>query len=170
MKNTIIVVGVLVMMIFACSPALPEDQHPTLQTTEPGPVLPPPPKPGEMIQRLKEMIAQHHGQNSETMRQCRIVMRSAIYLDSPSAILGQKESLGLTDDQAQKLNDIENEARRKAKTVLTKEQIKKLGIVPDKAVAVTGACLGGVMSNVEQMLQNLISGQGAGSPSQPKAQ
>ncbi len=142
MKRTI-VVGVLVAMVCTCLPVDSADQQPMRQTTEPGPLMPPPPRPRELLQRMREMMAQRPGQDSETMRQCQMVMRTAIFLDSPSAILGQKESLGLTPDQAQKLHDIENEARQKAKSVLTEEQTKKLGVVPDKPVAVMGACVGG---------------------------
>jgi surfactin synthase thioesterase subunit len=66
------------------------------------------------------------------------------------------------------LHDIENQARQKAKSVLTQEQTNRLGVVPDKPVAVMGACAGGVMSNVEQMLQKLMSGQGAAPQTGPK--
>ncbi len=55
-----------------------------------------------------------------------------------------------------KLRDIENEARQKAKTVLTEEQIKKIGEVPDKPMSMTEMCetmYAKVMPSMEKMTE-----------------
>jgi len=70
--------------------------------------------------------------NSEMMRRCRVMKNMPIFLDSPCAIYGQAQGLGLSEDQKKKLIEIANQARRQALAVLTAEQRKKLGDVPDK--------------------------------------
>ena len=98
-----------------------------------------PMNPQTMIQRMMGMMDQA-GFDARMMRRCMTMMRNPVFLDSPSAIIAQAESLGLSDEQLKKLRDIENEARQKAKTVLTKEQIKKMGEVPDKPMPMTEMC------------------------------
>ena len=61
-----------------------------------------------------------------------------------------------------KLLDIENEARQKAKTVLTEEQIKKMGEVPGKPMAMMEMCqqmCGKMMPMMQKMMSGSSSGQ-----------
>lgn len=81
-----------------------------------------------------------------------------IFLDSPAAILGQKEALGLSNEQVTKLLVIEKEARQKAKAVLTPEQTKKLGDVPDTPMAMVEMCQQ-MSSKMMPMMQKMMSGQ-----------
>jgi len=87
-------------------------------------------------------------------------MRTPVFPDSPFAIRGQAEALGLSDEQKQQLLDIENEARQKAKTVLTEEQIKKLGEVPDKPMAMMEMCQQ-MSSKMMPMMQKMMGSQGS---------
>jgi len=86
----------------------------------------------EMMEKAavpKQMM--HHG---------RIMMQSRMFLDDPGAIYGQAEILGLSEQQKKQLIDIHNEARRKAVSVLTTEQRKKIGDIPDKPLTMAGMC------------------------------
>ncbi|MGB9616808.1 MAG: Spy/CpxP family protein refolding chaperone [Desulfomonilaceae bacterium] len=93
----------------------------------------------QMMQKMMETM-QQAGIDPEMMRRCKAVMSAPIFLDSPAVIRGQAESLELSDEQKQKLLDIEKEAREKARTVLTEEQTKKLGEIPDKPVTMMEMC------------------------------
>lgn len=72
---------------------------------------------------------------------------------------GQAEALGLSDEQLKKLLDIENDARQKAKAVLTEEQIKKMGEIPDKPMAMMEMCQQ-MSSKMMPMMQKMMSSQG----------
>lgn len=111
--------------------------------------------PQMMMQRMMGMMEQA-GVDSGMMRRCMVMMRNPVFLDSPSAIIAQAESLGLSDEQLEKLRDIENQARQKAKTVLTEEQIKKMGEVPDKPMPMMEMCetmYTKVMPSMEKMTE-----------------
>ena len=45
--------------------------------------------------------------SEKMMQQCRIMMQIKIFLDSPAAILGQTQTLGLSEEQNRKLLEIE---------------------------------------------------------------
>ncbi|HMK36831.1 MAG TPA: hypothetical protein VK463_17285 [Desulfomonilaceae bacterium] len=158
MKKTFLLAGIVVCVL--CMGMGAHAQQPA-QSPVPAPILPPPPKPRELMERMRELMMQTSGESSEASRQCHMLMRTSLFLDSPAALRGQAEFLGLSTDQIQKLAEIETEARSKAKSVLKEEQISKLGAVPDKAVAMMDVCPRGFMLNLEQMLEKFISGQGA---------
>ncbi len=101
--------------------------------------------PQMMMKNMMGMM-QQGGVDPSMMRRCMVMMRTPIFLDSPSAIRGQAEALGLSDEQVKQLLDIDNEARQKAKSVLTEDQLKKMGEVPDKPVAMMEMC--------QQMMSN----------------
>lgn len=82
------------------------------------------------------------GVGPEMMQRCKVMMRAPIFLDSPGAIRGQAEALGLSEEQVKKLLDIENDTRKKARAVLTEEQTKKMGEVPDKPMAMMEKMMG----------------------------
>ncbi len=74
------------------------------------------------------------------MKRCRMMMQTPVFLDSPGAIRGQAKALGLSEEQKNSLTDIANEARKKALAVLSAEQRKKLGDLPDKPVVMMQMC------------------------------
>lgn len=88
-----------------------------------------------MMGMMKQMGAQ-----PETMERMQLLMRTPIFLDSPCPIYAQADKLNLSEDQKKKLGEIENEARQKARAVLTAEQRAKLGNVPDKPVTMAETC------------------------------
>lgn len=135
-------------------------QFPTPPTREEGPRMPVPPRPEEMLQRMGQMM-QRLSADTEMRSHCKTLMHTPFSLDSPAVIRGQAASLGLSPDQIQKLTDIENEARQKAKSVLNEEQMKKLGDIPEKPVAIADACVGGILPAAEQIFQGIIRGQGS---------
>ncbi len=74
------------------------------------------------------------------MKHMRVMMQTPIFLDSPYAIHGQAADLGLSEKQKNKLIKIENESRKKAVAVLTSEQLKKMGEIPDKPMVMMQMC------------------------------
>ena len=76
----------------------------------------------------------------EMMKHMRVLMQTPIFLDSPYAIHGQAAELGLSEKQKNKLIKIENESRKKAVGVLTSEQLKKMGEIPDKPMVMMQMC------------------------------
>ena len=69
-----------------------------------------------------------------------VMMRTPIYADSPCAIYGRADRLGLTDEQQAQLAEIENEVRQKALDVLTPEQREALGELPDSPMTMMQMC------------------------------
>jgi hypothetical protein len=161
MKKAIFV-GSLVAMLFAgflLVHAAEQQPQPQQKAKEEG--VPAMPMNPQMMQRMMGMM-QQAGVGPDMMQRCMVMMRTPVFLDSPSAIRGQAESLGLSDEQKQKLLDIENEARQKAKTVLTEEQVKKLGEIPDKPMAMMEMCQQ-MSAKMMPMMQKMMDG---GSPGQ----
>ncbi len=70
----------------------------------------------------------------EMQERMKLLMRVPLFLDAPCPIFAQAEKLGLSEEQKKKLVEIENEARAKARAVLTPEQQAKLLSVPEKPV------------------------------------
>jgi len=89
------------------------------------------------------------------MQRMQVMMRAPMHLDSPAALYGQAEALGLSEGQKQELMDIENEARTKALAVLTPEQRRKMGDVPDQATAMMQMC-----SKMMPMMRGMMGGGG----------
>ena len=54
-----------------------------------------------------------------------------MYADSPAALLGRADDLGLTADQQKKLKEIEESARQQARKVLTDKQREQVGKTSD---------------------------------------
>jgi len=80
---------------------------------------------GEQTRAQAKMLRKM-GMPEEKIQQWRVVFNAPIYMDSPAALLGQSDTLGLTQDQRQKLMTIEKEARSKADAVLNAEQKDKI--------------------------------------------
>lgn len=95
--------------------------------------------PRMVMENMMEMV-QQAGMGPDVMQRCRAMMFTPIFLDSPAAIRGQAESLGLSEEQKQALLDIENEARQKARAVLTEEQMKKMVPIPDTPMTMMEMC------------------------------
>lgn len=96
--------------------------------------------PSEQTRGAMSGMMKQSDMPQEMMRRWEVMMRTPIYLDSPCALYGQADSLGLSKEQEKKLQEIEDEARAKAQAVLTTEQRKKLGEIPDTPVAMMQMC------------------------------
>lgn len=81
----------------------------------------------------------------------------------PCPIFAQAERLGLSEEQKKKLGEIENEARARARAVLTPEQETKLGKVPDKPVTMMETW------PMMKMMQGMQEGQKDETPSSPSS-
>ena len=68
------------------------------------------------------------------------MMRGPVSPDSPSALYGQADNLGLSDEQKAKLMEIETDARQKALAVLTDEQRKKVRDLSSKPMTMMQMC------------------------------
>lgn len=117
-----------------------------------------PMNPQMMMQRMMGMM-QQAGVSLDMMHRCMVMMRSPVFLDSPAAIRGQAEALGLSDEQLKRLLDIENEARQKAKSVLTEEQIKTMGEIPEKPMAMMEMCQQ-MSGKMMPMMRKMMGSQG----------
>ncbi|NIA21722.1 MAG: hypothetical protein GWP05_07100 [Anaerolineaceae bacterium] len=87
--------------------------------------------PQGMMTRCMGMMRKA-GMDPAMMKRMQVMMQTPVFMDSPCAIYGQAANLELSDEQKTKLMEIENEARQKALAVLTPEQKKKMGDIPDK--------------------------------------
>ncbi len=67
-------------------------------------------------------------------QQCEAIMSASVYLDSPAVLIGQAESLQLSDEQVKSLKKIQTAARKKAMKILTSEQKKKLDKIPPEPI------------------------------------
>ena len=117
-----------------------------------------PMNPQMMMRNMMEMMWQASN-DSNMMRLCKSMMSAPLFLDSPAIILAQAESLGLSEEQKQKLSDIENEARQKARSVLTAEQTKSMGEIPDEPVAIMEMCQQ-MCAEMAPMMRMMMGGQG----------
>ena len=164
MKKAIFV-GSLVAMLFAGFLLVhaAEQQQPQPQQKageQKGEAVPPMPMNPQMMRQKMMGMMEQAGIDPNMMRRCQAIMFAPVFLDSPAAIRGQAEALGLSDEQKQKLLDIENEARQKAKTVLTEEQVRKLGEVPEKPMAMMEMCQQ-MSSKMMPMMQKMMGSQGS---------
>ena len=85
-------------------------------------------------------MMQETGMDPAMMKRMQVMVQTPIFMDSPCAIYGQAAALELSDEQKARLLEIENEARKKALAVLTPEQRKKMGDLPDKPMAMKQMC------------------------------
>jgi hypothetical protein len=161
MKKAILVGSLVVALcagILLVHAAEQQQPQPQQKAKEEGvPAMPMDPQ--KMMKNMMGMM-QQAGMDPNMMQRCMIMMRTPVFLDSPSAIRGQAEALGLSDEQVKKLFDIENEARQKAKSVLTEEQTKKMGEVPDKPMAMMEMCQQ-MSSKMMPMMQKMMGSQGS---------
>ena len=120
--------------------------------------------PQAMMQQCMGMM-QQAGVPAEMMRRCQVMMNTPVFLDSPCAVFGQAEVLGLSAAQKKQLRKIENEAREKAMAVLTAEQRDKMGKVPTTPMAMAQVCqqmcgkMMPMMQKMMPMMQKMRSGQ-----------
>jgi hypothetical protein len=150
-----------ILLVHAAEQQQPQPQQPKRQATEEGATTMPM-NSQMMMQRMMDMM-QQAGVGPDMMRRCQTMMRTAIFPDSPSAILGQAEALGLSDEQNQKLLDIEKESRQKARSVLTEEQIKKIGEIPDRPTTMMEMCQQ-MSAKMMPMMQKMMRGGSQGGP------
>ncbi len=88
-----------------------------------------------MMDMMKQM-----GMKPERMDRMQLLMRTGVSVDSPAALQAQKDKLGLSEEQAQKLGEIEKEACQQALALLTPQQRTKLGDIPGKPVVMMELC------------------------------
>jgi len=88
----------------------------------------------DMSKEMKDMM-KNAGISDEMLMQRRAMASAPLYMDEPAVLLGMAKDLGLSDEQKDKLTDIQKEARGKAKAVLTEQQQKKVGTVSEKPMA-----------------------------------
>ena len=88
-----------------------------------------------MIDMMKQM-----GMKPERMDRMQLLMRMGVFVDSPAALQVQKDKLGLSEEQAKKLGEIEKEARHSALALLTSEQRTKLGDIPEQPLVMMEMC------------------------------
>jgi len=88
-----------------------------------------------MMDMMKQM-----GMEPDMMARMQLLMRTGVFVDSPAALQVQEDKLGLSEEQAKKLGEIEKEARQKALALLTPEQRTKLGDIPDKPLVMMEMC------------------------------
>ena len=146
-----------ILLVHAAEQQQPQPQQKAKE--EGGPAMPM--NPQMMMQNMMGMM-QQAGIDPNMMRRCQAMMFAPVFLDSPAAIRGQAESLGLSDEQKQKLLDIEKEARQKARSVLTEEQTNKMGEIPDTPMAMMEMCQQ-MSAKMMPMMQRMMGG---GSPGQ----
>lgn len=87
------------------------------------------------------------------MLRCHAAMNAATYPTSPAALLANAELLNLTEEQQQKLTQILDDARARAREVLTEQQLERLAQMPDEPTS--------AMENIKQMHKGM---HGAGCP------
>lgn len=113
---------------------------------------------GDMMAQCKGMMNKM-GMSEDMVKRWDAMMHTPIFLDSPCAIYGQADRLGLTDEQRQQLIDIENEARAKSMGVLTDEQRETLGDVPDTPMPMVKMCQE-MQSKMKPMMQEMMGAMG----------
>lgn len=82
-------------------------------------------RPGQI--RGTGAAAEHHGVNQDLVDKGRIVLQAKVAPKSPAALLGQANRLNLTQEQRQRLQQIEQQASQQALAVLNDEQKEQLG-------------------------------------------
>ena len=140
-----------------------------------------PMNPESMVQQCTAMM-KSADVDEGMINRWRVMMHTPIFLDSPCAVYGQAATLGLSDEQKQKLVGIENEARAAALSVLTDGQRKELGDVPERAMPMIEVCghmrgsmmpmmqmmMGGDESNMMQKMQQMMGGTPSEEPDSPQ--
>lgn len=106
-----------------------------------------------MMSGMMKGMPMMQGMTPDVMARMQLLMRTPIAVDGPSALSAQAEKLGLTEKQTAQLGKIENEARAKARAVLTPDQLAKLGNVPDQPVTMMETC------PMMKMMQGMQPGQ-----------
>lgn len=166
MKRRVIVVvtvaAVLAVSMFAVGVTAKETVTRTMQSS------PPMMMDGGTQGRVQRCMAmmQKAGVKPEMMRQCRVIMQTPVFVDSPCALYGQADALKLSERQKEQLMSIENEARKKALAVLSDEQRLKVGNISEKPMTMVQMC-----SKMMPMMQKTMKGQGkAGSMMCPMKQ
>lgn len=122
--------------------------------------------PQMMMQNMMQMMRQA-GNDSNLMRLCKAMMSAPLFLDSPAMVRAQAESLGLSEEQIQILLDIEKEGRQKARSVLTAEQIKEMGEIPDEPMAFMEMCQQ-MCGEMMPMMRMMMGGQNTPQGDKPK--
>ena len=96
-------------------------------------------------------MTQKPGMTPDRRQWRRVIMSAPIFLDSPSVIYGQAQELELSEGQKTKLREIESQARQKALGVLSDEQRKRLGDIPDTPMTLMQMCAD-MMSRTHKMV------------------
>lgn len=81
-----------------------------------------------------------NGLSRESLQHMQILSKSPIFLDGPSAILGQQDLLQLTSQQKEQLMDLLGEMRIRANKILTPRQRARLTDLPDQPLSIDQVC------------------------------
>jgi hypothetical protein len=102
------------------------------------------------------------GMSQEMMDRMGVMMQTPIFMDSPCAVYGQADRLGLTDEQKSRLVEIEDEARKQSLAVLTDGQRKMVESAPEGAMPM--AQMRQKMFEKMKPMMRGMGGQGMGGP------
>lgn len=98
-----------------------------------------PMNPQAMMQQMMSKMGNTPDMQAR-MQLMMLLCRTPIWTDAPCPISAQADRLGLNNEQKNKLAEIENEARVKARAVLTAQQLEQLGPTPQKPVTMMEIC------------------------------
>ena len=117
----------------------------------------------DMSGKMKEMQAKmkEAGVSEETMKAHMAMMNAPLYMDSPEMLLGQADTLGLTDDQRARLTEVVKDSRAKAAAVLTEAQVTQLGQVPEKPMTMR-EMRAEMMKKMAPMMEKMSQEKGMG--------
>ncbi len=79
----------------------------------------------EVAEKLKEL-----GMDPEMILRCKMLMNADVGRSNPSSLLVVRDDLKLSKEQVQKLKDLVEATRTKARAILTEEQLKKVDALP----------------------------------------
>jgi hypothetical protein len=97
-----------------------------------------------------QQMMQMWGMTPEMMQRGHMMTHAALTRDDPSAILGLKEQLGLTDDQVAKLEALQKKTNEDARATLTDEQRAQLENLPAGPGSMA-QMYGQMMAHMQQM-------------------
>ncbi len=104
-------------------------------------------------------MMQKMGMKPAMMKRCMAMMQTRVFADSPGALYGQAQKLNLSEKQKARLVAIETKARKEALAVLTAQQKKKLGTIPQKPMVMAQMCQQ-MRAKMMPMMQKMMNGKG----------
>ncbi len=132
-------VGTLVLTVNAQSQ--PADE--AASATQPAAATQPATQPAKQCQSASPQAMMQQcmgkmgkmGASQDMMDRMGVMMQTPIFMDDPGAVYGQADQLDLSDEQKNKLVEIQNEAREKSLAVLTDEQRTAVESAPSGGMA-----------------------------------